>query len=616
MRVEPTVSRISASTPRACAPGGVRSTGRGLAYSRTPRRRAAALPAIALTAAVIALGAAGCGSSPSGTSIDPAGAVPASAAVYVGATVRPEGALQTAARASGRALTHQADPYLRLLGALQTPGAPTPDYKRDVEPWLGPHAGVFLLGSGGGSGEAAIAHLLTLVEQGLLGRSSSGGSFPFAAHSVEGALLLDTRDVAKARSFVQSLAKHAGAQTGSYRGISYQVTNGIAFAIVSRLVVIGTGPAVHAVIDTTSGGGLSLAHSPGYAKLQRSAPSGALAHLYANPGSFSEAAKGGRPQGAASLLSLLAGQRLLDVSLVPSGSALALDIDAAAVTPGTGSESAGLFAGSAEAGQALGGLPGESWLAVGIGGVGKTLASNPQALTGLSSLGSLLSGGGSEAASGLNVKGLLEGLLTPLRALGSGSAQSRHELTGWMGSAGLFASGNGLLELKGGVVIESKDPALSRAAVGKLAALLRKGGGSVQKTSIAGTEAAIAAHLTGLPVVLDIADGRDASGQVKFVIGIGEQSVQAALDPSSKMSGSAAVGTSAAALGESIQPSVIVEFPTLLGLLEGIGLSEDPTVSPFVPYLRSLTTLSGGGKSLGNGVERFRFVLGLQSAGG
>jgi hypothetical protein len=576
------------------------------------RRLAAAALAVALAA--IALAGAGCGSSPTGSSIDPAGAVPASAAVYAGAVVRPEGSLQAAARASGRALTHQADPYLRLLGALQTPGAPAPNFDRDVAPWLGPRAGVFL-SAGGSDGEAAIARLLTLVEQGLLGGSSRSGSFPFAAHSVEGALVLDTRDTAKARSFVQALAKRAGAQAASYRGASYRVANGIAFAIVARLVVIGTEPAVHAVIDTTSGGGLSLAHSPGYAKLQSSAPAGALAHLYANPGAFSEAERGAHAPGASSVLSLLAGQRLLDVSLVPTASSLAVDVDAAAVTPGTSGASGGLLSGGAEAGQALGALPGESWLAVGLADLGKTLSSNTQALAGLSSLGSLLGGTSSGAASGLNVKGLLEGLLTPLRALGGGSAQSRRELTSWMGSAGLFASGSGLLELKGGVVIESNDAALSRAAVGKLAALLRKGGGSAQKTSIPGTDAAIAAHLSGLPVVLDIADGRDPSGRVKFVIGIGEQSVEAALSPTATMSASAALGSSAAALGEGIQPSAIVEFTTLLGLLEGIGLSEDPTVSPFVPYLRSLTTLSAGGKSLGNGVERFRVVLGLQSAG-
>ncbi|HEY2217258.1 MAG TPA: hypothetical protein VGH21_07160, partial [Solirubrobacteraceae bacterium] len=175
----------------------------------------------------------GCGSSSTGTTVDPASAVPASAALYAGAVVRPDGALQKAAQTAGSTLTHQHDPYLRLLGALQTPGSPRPDFEHDVAPWLGPRAGVFLssVGSGAGSSDAAVSKLLTLVEQGLLGTTPSSGSFPFAVHSVEGAIVLDTRDVAKARSFLQALAKRAKAQTSSYRGVSYQVASGIAFGV-------------------------------------------------------------------------------------------------------------------------------------------------------------------------------------------------------------------------------------------------------------------------------------------------------------------------------------------------------------------------------------------------
>ncbi|HEY1451034.1 MAG TPA: DUF3352 domain-containing protein [Solirubrobacteraceae bacterium] len=565
--------------------------------------------------ALAALAGAGCGSSSTGTTVDPANAVPATAALYAGAVVRPEGALQKAAQAAGSTLTHQSDPYLRLLGALQTPGSPRPDFKRDIAPWLGLRAGIFLssVGSGGKSSEAAISKLLTLVEQGLLGTTPSSGSFPFAAHSVEGAIVLDTRDVAKARSFLQALAKRAGAHTSSYRGTSYQVADGIAFGVVARLAVIGTEPALRSVIDTTSGGGLSLAHSPSYAKLQAAAPAGTLAHVYANPGAVSETTGGkASAQGASSLLSLLGGQRLLNVSLVPSSTSFALDVDA--VAPDSGTASAGLLSASPQASQALGELPGESWLAVGLGNVGSALGANANALQGIGSLGSLLTGTSSAPAAGLSVPGLLEGLLKPLSVLGAGTAETKRDFTSWMGSAGLFASGTGLLELKGGVVIDSKDPIGSRAAVAKLGAKLREGGGSVQRVSIRGTEAALAAHLSGLPVVLDIADGRDSSGAAKFVIGIGEQSVEAALNPSSTLSGAASYGTAGAALGQGIQPSVLVEFPTLLGLLEGVGLSEDPTVAPLVPYLRSLATLSGGGTKLGNGVERFRLVVGLQGS--
>ena len=52
------------------------------------------------------------------------------------------------------------------------------------------------------------------------------------------AIVLDTRDTAKARSFVKALAGRAGAQTTSYRGISYQATtSGIAFAWIGVITV-------------------------------------------------------------------------------------------------------------------------------------------------------------------------------------------------------------------------------------------------------------------------------------------------------------------------------------------------------------------------------------------
>lgn len=566
---------------------------------------------LVLSLAATVLAATGCGSSgPSGTSVDPANAVPASAALYAGAVVRPEGSLQTAARSAGQTLTHQADPYLRLLGALQTPGSGTLDFKRDVAPWLGLRAGVFLSAAGSGGSEEAIGKLLTLVQQGLLGKGSSVGAFPFAAHSVEGAIVLDTRDTAKARSFLKALAGRAGAQTTSYRGVSYQATSSaIAFGIVSRLAVIGTEPALRAVIDTASGGP-ALARAPSYSKLLAGAPSGALAHIYADPSAL-DGTKGAAAQGSSSALSLLAGGRTVNVSLVPSKTSIAVDADALSSSGG-----GGLLASSSQAAEAMGELPGESWLAVGLGDVGATLGRSSGALQGIASLASLLTGSGAEEgqAAGLSVKGLLAGILQPLRELGGETAQARRELTSWMGSAGLFASGTGLLELKGGIAIESKDRALSRAAVAKLGAKLRKSGGSVQSASIPGTDAALAARLSGLPVVLYIANGKGANSKTKFVIGIGEASIETALNPSSSLSGAAAYGTASAAL-DGGHPSVIVDFPTLLGLLEGIGLSEDPTIAPFVPYLRSLTTLSGGASSAGSGVERFRLVLGLQQTG-
>jgi hypothetical protein len=548
---------------------------------------------------------AGCGSShTSGTSADPAGAVPASTPLYVGADVRPNGSEQAAALSAGRALTHQADPYMRLLPVLQTPGSPALNFSRDVAPWLGPRAGIFL------SSLRTSGSLLTLVQQGLLGQSPSSGAFPFGTNAGgagaaggQGAIVLDTRDMDKAKSFLAAAAARAGAHATSYRGVAYQLSAGdVAFGIVQRFAVIGSDAGMHGVIDTTLGGP-SLATAPPYAALLASAPSTALAHLYSNAGS---AASAGTPSGVGGLLQLFSGARQINVSLVPSSSSLALDIDTLGAPT-----SATLPTSSSEASRAFGELPGESWLAIGLGDVGHTLATDVQGLRGL---GSLAGPTGSSSTSGLNLKSLLEGLITPLNLLAENTSEAKRSFQSWMGSAGVFATGMSLLELKGAVTIDSRNPALSHAAVAKLGARLRAAGGTVQPASVPGTDAAVTASLAGLPVALVIANGRSASGHTKFVIGIGESSVGAALNPSGTLASAPASSEAATVLGEGAQPSIIVQVPTLLSLLEGIGLTGDPTISGFIPYLRSITTIAGGAHRLGATVERFRLVIALRPA--
>jgi Protein of unknown function (DUF3352) len=568
----------------------------------SPERRS--VRAIAAGAAA-AIALAGCGGSShtNGTTIDPASAVPATVALYAGADVRPSGAEKSGALAAGSALTHRANPYQRLVSALQTPGSPRLRYAQDVAPWLGAHAGIFLtsLGSSGSLGG--------LLQQGVLGSGSATQSlFPFATGGAQGALVLDTSDASKARSFLDGQAKRAGAHAASYHGVSFLLSSGgVAFALVHRLAVIGTEAGLRGVIDTTAGGP-SLAASGGYAKLRRAAPAGALARVYSNPAASSAHASA---EGLAGLLGLLAGTRQSNVSLIAKAGSLALDADtlASASNPG------GLISADPESATALAELPAESWLAVGLGHVGTGLARDVGGLRALASL----AGSGSSGAQGtslLNPKSLLEGLLAPLDVLGGTSAQARRDFASWMGSAGIFASGGSLLELKAAIVISSKDPARSRAAVGKLAAQLQRRGGSLRAARIAGTDAAVGVALPGLPVVLDIADGRDANGQTKFVLGLAEASVTDALQPPATLAASAPHRAAAAALGEGIKPSLMLDFPTLLSLLEGVALTEDPSISPFVPYLRAATTLAGGARAGAGEVERFRLVLGLQSSGG
>ncbi|HEX4436724.1 MAG TPA: DUF3352 domain-containing protein [Solirubrobacteraceae bacterium] len=552
------------------------------------------LSALALLLALLAL--AGCGSSShaDGTEADPATAVPAAAPLYLGVTVRPSGSERSGALAAGLDLTGTANPYKRLLGLLRTTGSPPLNFERDVAPWLGPHAGLYL--SSLGSAEALLAPL----QKALAGSGSLEG-LSFSSGGLDGALVMDTRDASAARAFLATQAKRAHAHSTSYRGVSYEVASGgLAFGLVGRLAVIGSEAGLRGVIGTTQGEA-ALSAAGGYGKLTAAAPSEAIGHLYVNPGVAGAAGKGA----SSGLLALLGSGRQANVSLRASAGRLTVDVDTLAASSGPRS-AGGLLAYDPEAAQALSSLPGESWLAIGLGHVGTNLAADA---AGLSALGSL-TGSEASASSTISIGALLGGLTKPLQILGAGTASAKRDFTGWMGSGGVFAAGSSVLELKAGVVISSNDPARSRAAVGKLGAALRKAGDEVTHANVAGAEAAESVRLPGVPLVVYIAAGQSQSG-ARFVLALGEAGVQAALEPQSTLSGTAPQSAATATLGEGIKPSLMADFPTLLALLEGVGLTEDPTVAPFLPYLRASSTLSGGGVALSGGVERFRVVLGL-----
>ena len=302
--------------------------------SRGVAARAAA--ALALLGLVLALTA--CGSSKSsGTSADPATVVPSSTPVYLGAEVRPEGALEEATLDAGRRLTGRNEPFAGLLGALQTPGSPPLDYSRDVAPWLGHHAAIFLSTL---KGADALGQILLAGGQHV--------PFPFTPGGAQGAVVLGTDDIDAARKFVNQAATRAGANPSSYRGTTLMVTSaGDAFAIVKGFVVLGSQAAVQSVVDTSLGGA-SLSSSSDYAALRKSSPQQALARLY-----VSSAVSGPDAGAAGEALGTLIGRGATLASLTPEHNAVTIDFD---VLSPAGSQ--GLLGAGSEGAQALGALPG------------------------------------------------------------------------------------------------------------------------------------------------------------------------------------------------------------------------------------------------------------------
>jgi hypothetical protein len=570
----------------------------------------AALGALATTA-----GLAGCGSSaPSGTDADPATLAPAASVLYVGAVVRPEGALKQNALADARTLGHVREPFGPLLQALAGSSLlGKADYRKEIEPWLGRNAGVFATSPGAlGSAVSAIERSLgggfspeTLLRASATGLLGSGGA--------GAALVLDTGDLGKARAFVAKLSTH-GARQLSYRGVTIETdSQGQAAAIVGKFAVFGDEAGVKATVDAHLGGP-SLQRAAPYSTLSGKGPHGALAAVYLDPGAAGQTAAGagaaahagtgttahvgaGAAAQAGAVLQALPGEpRQARLSMVPGRSAVTLDAD---LLGSAGAEAQATTSTNAAA-ELVGELPEGSWVALGSGESGAHVARLLPLLSGVVSLASksLLANFGGPAMQGL-VSHLAE----------HGQALQRL-LSPWAGPAAVFAAGSGLLNLQAGVVIQSNSPQAASAAVAKLGAMLASTGASVKPASVAGAESALNVRVSGLPVTLDV-----GAGNGKLVIGLGPESVLGALSPSSPFSGSSAYGSATSALG-GLKPTVLVDFPMALSLLEGLGLNENPEVAPTIESLRSLSTLAGGFQPLGDGVTRLHLVLGLNGSSG
>jgi hypothetical protein len=572
-----------------------------------PWPRAGAAVAAVLVLALAAL--TGCGSSGSG-SADPAGVVPASAPLYASVAIKPAGGSNGAATVAAKKLTHLAEPYGSLAQTLlASPGAKL-EYKRDIGPWVGEHAGVFLTALNVGKLAQGAGSLQSLLQGGLSSVSAVLGAEALAAHGAQGAIVLQTTDAGAARSFVAKQAGRQSAHAASYRGVSFQITSGgLAEGIVKDFAVFGSESAMRAVIDTSLGA-TSFASKPGYSK----PASGTIASAYVEPEKLAGAARGGSGTsasggngtssgdtsasgGAGQAVSLL-GQLLGGVqsaTLTATATSNAISLQGEVHSSGATQP---LF--GAEGAQALGQLPATSWLAAGVGDTGANL---PRALALLGGVASLGSSTVFSSFGGPSIEKVLKAIDAP-------GAKLQQDFGSWAGPGGMFVSGSGLFNLQAGLVIASTQPAASRAAVGRLAALMRGAGATVANAQVPGADAAMSVKLPGFPAVIFIANGTSASGQTKFVLGLGQQSIEGALSPSATLSTSAAYTSATTTLGGGIEPSLIVEFPTLLGFLEGIGLTQSPSVSGLVGYLKSLGTLTAGATGSA-GTQRYKVVLGL-----
>jgi hypothetical protein len=513
--------------------------------ARTLRR----LVLLALAAALVAAAGlvAGCGPSSSGGDADPAAAVPASSLLYAEAVLRPDGTLGANVDAVARKVLGTDDPAAKIAELFDR--AASKDgitFRKDIEPWLGKRAG------------AAVTSLAPTGK-------------------ADGVLVLASTDDGLARKAIES-SPQAGAKR-SYSGVDYRLdaADGTAAAVTGGRVLIGSERGVRAAIDALKGG--SLADSPKLKGARDTIPGDQLGFLYLDVRGFVQAAaaQAGLSSGpAAALLGTLSGSLPETIAARLGAQPDAITVDAAAIglrsTAEPGPGGAGMLAR----------LPRSSWLALGVGDLGRTL---DDTLTQVSS-------------SGLGGLGI-EALLRQFRQ--RSGLDLRRDVLAWMGDAGIFVRGTSTSDVGFGLVVDSKDPAATRRAVTKLSGVAGAATGArVGELKTAGVDAGLTVRRSGGPEIFVAAAG------ARFVVAAGRPAFEQALSPSEPLGAAPAFTAAAGKLGGGYRPALFLDLPQLTRLI-GDSAGSDARFARAKPYLDAFGGVVAGARRDGD-VTRTRIV--------
>ncbi|HYF24513.1 MAG TPA: DUF3352 domain-containing protein [Baekduia sp.] len=503
------------------------------------------LAALLSCAALVPLAGCGDDGAAGGDGPDPAASMPARAPVYVEAVVRPEGEQRSDAEAVLRKVLRGRDPGDALIGLLEGLGGRgrDVDFRQDVEPWLGERVGLALTSLQGAEPEVVVA--------------------------------VATKDADKARA---TLEKEAPRTEREHAGVTYRVDDdGFAGAVVDDVLLLGDEPAFKAAVDARKGD--SLAEADSFERAREEAGEDGLGFLYADVRRIFDVAVGSGelPQELSGPLRGLVG----GAGAQALGASLEVDADVVRVNAATiAAEGKDLPEQAGDPAAALEGLPAGSILALGLGDVGKQLDG---VLEQLSSLGGAATGGVSP-----------DQLLDLLRAQTGVDVQ--RDLLAWMGEGALFVRGSGLKGLGGALVVRSKDPAASRAAIGKIERALRQFGLDARVDG-----SVLTVELGILPSDLKIAARGD-----RFVIAVGDAALQAALASGERLGADAAFKQAAGAL-QDVEPSLFLDVPRVVELV-GAAFGDDAGFREVRPYLQALGALVGGTKGDGD-VQRSEAAL-------
>lgn len=532
-----------------------------MASSHLPFRRRLRPLAVAAAVALSATFAVACGSDDeqqaSSPTDGPATLAPANAIGYAEVLVRPSGdvaeGVETAARRMLR--VQDAGGELRRLLDEQLDDEDRGVFTRDVDPFLGDTIGGFLL-----------------IESAA------------QAEDPDGAAVISVRDRAAAERFLDKQASRGElGERRSYEGVDYWLDeDDAAGGLVGDFLVVGTEAGFRAAVAASRG--RSLADEDRFTDAVDKLPSDRLAWAYAEPRAIVELVReqaetdpdlgaqvGDQLEQQQAQIERALGNAPLTASLTARADQVVVDVT---------SGSAELPAAGGDGAVALGSLPGAAWAA---------LATPPL---------------GDQVAETLRQSGQYDEVARMIRA--ATALDLERDVLGWLGGLGAFVSGTSPLDLGGGVVIGSTDPAASQRFVARLERFA--GNAGLQTTPTTGAGRGFQIRVPSLPQPIAVIAKDD-----KVVIGLGVASTRDVFDPSETLGDSEPGKSALDSLGDGFEPGFVLVPEPMLTLVSALGLDRDPDFRSALPYLKAYRSVVAGSRGE-DGETTGRLVLNLQDA--
>jgi hypothetical protein len=513
------------------------------------RRPVKARLALILASALAAFAVAGCGGggdSDSGSGASPAALAPPAVPVYVEVSVRPEGELKSNVEALAQSIGGIDDLGGLIVEELEqsaTDSGEELDYGREVAPWLGEKAGIFL-------------------------SRYDGDDF------TQYGIAVQSTDAEATQAFVdkQSKSDQGPAEDGSYEGVDYKIErdDGTTVGVIDDFLAFAEDEQTFKAMVDASGGD-SLAEEEAFADTFDAAADGSFADVFVDVGELIEQSGGTIDPEAQRFLEsagIEAREATAVASLIPGSDQIEIDLS---------SDLGGENPSGGDASELLESLPADSFAAFASADFGKRFEEAIDQIDANGIPGEIPRG---QFKSGLKKAGI-----------------DVEKIAGSIADLGVFASGSDKGDLGGAAVLTTNDSQEATNTVSNIGLLLR-GSGVPGVTAISGVASGFSIRSEDLgPKPLVIA----AHGE-RIAIAYGLPAAKEALTagPGQTLGDSAAYREAVSSLGGT-PISGFVDGPRALKLADAVvPADEREGFLDAKPYLEKIAYLAIGAGASGD----------------